>query len=484
MALYGDSMDDARRRGNDAITPAQRRSIVSGGGATPARPEAYSGPQIDRGAMAREAELRAKKKVSDNIDSIGASIGDAASSLKPSPESMQRQARTNSMTPAQKTTFTPSPPVESRLPIPRSFSSPESTVATPPLSPGTLALRPDRALNTETYGDQARIVGGNSPQAASALQNRAERAAGAMLTPNLSERDLQLKDNMGQIDKLLASGMQPTEHQAGAIAQLRRDAGFLRGGTDRYVAGPDGRPVRGGGGGNYSFQGSPEMASRFTNAVAPGEYIPEAVAVRGQQQEQFLSRNGYEKVDPNSGLTQSELRRIPVIERAKVADAIAARANDRIKAEADRTQAQGVVEVGKGNLAVNQATQETAAKTSGLDQTAKQMGIDEQRRIQGLQKQYDEAKTPEERAIAERSLVAAGALKRDKPEVFFDQEFDQMGNTTRKTPYILENGNVRSAVPGGGTQRPEAPPAAIERLKKFKDYENFKAKYGYIPEGV
>jgi hypothetical protein len=347
----------------------------------------------------------------------------------------------------------------------QSFSSPESRVTVPPPSQFE-TLRPDRALDAETYGDQAKIVGGNSPQAMSALQSRAERAAGGVgITPNLSSRDLQLKDNMGRIDQMLASGVQPTEHQAGAIAQLRRDAGFLRGGTDRYVAGPDGRPVRGGGGGNYSFQGSPEMASRFTNAVAPGEYSPEAVAARGQQSEQFLSRNGYEKVDPNSGLTQSELRRMPVIERAKVADAIAARANDRIKAEADRTQAQGVVDVGKGNLAVNQAEQATKAKSTGLDMAAKQMGIDEQRRIQGLQKQYNEAETTEERAIAERALIAAGALKRDKPEVFFDQEFDQMGNTTRKTPYILENGNVRSAVPDGVNDAPVLPQEPKKRVK-------------------
>ena len=71
---------------------------------------------------------------------------------------------------------------------------------------------------------------------------------GGMISVNLTPEDRQLKGNLQQIDGMLASGVQPTAEQAQRIQGIRRQAGFLRGGTDRVPVGPDGLPLRQSGG--------------------------------------------------------------------------------------------------------------------------------------------------------------------------------------------------------------------------------------------
>lgn len=51
---------------------------------------------------------------------------------------------------------------------------------------------------------------------------------------NLSPADRQVRQNMAEIDARIAGGEVPTQAQAAQIAGLRQQAGFLRGGTDRY----------------------------------------------------------------------------------------------------------------------------------------------------------------------------------------------------------------------------------------------------------
>lgn len=66
---------------------------------------------------------------------------------------------------------------------------------------------------------------------------------GDTLSVSLSENDQKLKDNLTKINEMLASGREVTPDQMQRINQLRQDAGFLRGGTDRRPVGPDGRPI-------------------------------------------------------------------------------------------------------------------------------------------------------------------------------------------------------------------------------------------------
>jgi hypothetical protein len=286
---------------------------------------------------------------------------------------------------------------------------------------GMVPGRPDRALDTETYGDQAKIVGGNSPQAVAAMATRG--AAGAPgISVNLSPQDQQLKENMGKIDQLLASGVQPNQPQAVAIDQLRRDAGFLRGGTDRVPVGPDGRPIgRGAGlntGGRYSFQGTQDAAEKFVGAVSPGEYSPEAVAARGMQNKQFLTHQGVEEVDPITGMTASQQKALPVKERVALAGARLAAKTETERTGVAKMQAEGTLELGRGNLAVNQAEQATKAKGAGLDMTAKQMEIDSRKNTEALIAKYDNPETtPEEKARIEKSLINRGVLKQPAKQV-------------------------------------------------------------------
>lgn len=74
--------------------------------------------------------------------------------------------------------------------------------------------------------------------------------------------DIKLKGNLEQINKMIASGVQPTAEQAQRIQTLRQAAGYLRGGTDRVPVGPDGRPLKSGGSGGLSVQ--------FDSSVSPG----------------------------------------------------------------------------------------------------------------------------------------------------------------------------------------------------------------------
>lgn len=61
------------------------------------------------------------------------------------------------------------------------------------------------------------------------------------ITVNLSPADKQIKENMAKIDSLAKNA---TPQQMEQITQLRQQAGFLRGGTDRVAVGKDGLPVK------------------------------------------------------------------------------------------------------------------------------------------------------------------------------------------------------------------------------------------------
>lgn len=122
-------------------------------------------------------------------------------------------------------------------------------------------------------------------------------APGGAMTVNLSPQDQAIKQNMQAIDDTIAGGVVPTPERASQIAVLRRQAGFLRGGTDRVPVGPDGLPISGRGA-RYSITAAPDVAATFTDAVAPGEYSQEAMAARGLQRQQFLERNAARPMMP------------------------------------------------------------------------------------------------------------------------------------------------------------------------------------------
>jgi hypothetical protein len=85
---------------------------------------------------------------------------------------------------------------------------------------------------------QAAPVVSNSP----ALFTQAQ-GPGYSASVNLSPEDMQVRRNMAAINARIAGGDVPTQEQAAQIAGLRRQAGFLRGGTDRYETDASGRPL-------------------------------------------------------------------------------------------------------------------------------------------------------------------------------------------------------------------------------------------------
>lgn len=99
------------------------------------------------------------------------------------------------------------------------------------------------------------------------------------VTANLSPNDLAIKKSLADIDAAVAGGMQPTPEQAAKIMDLKQQAGFLRGGTDRRPVGPDGLPlqVRSGGSGltvQFDADTDPAAKQRFLeNPVRPTAQI-------------------------------------------------------------------------------------------------------------------------------------------------------------------------------------------------------------------
>lgn len=305
--------------------------------------------------------------------------------------------------------------------------------------------RPDRVNESPTAIAR---VGGNMPLA--------ERTTNTGITPNLSSSDMQLKQNMGEINRLLAAG-ESTKYTPAQIQSLREQAGFLRGGTDRRAVGRNGLPIQSGGS-NYSIQGNSDAVNAFNSAVNPGEYSPEAKQARNLQREQFLLRQGFEKVDPNTGLTPSKLNSLPIEKQFEIKKAVEDMKLKRIQGEG----------IGSEN------------NLRDLTGQATQMKIDEAVREKALQEEYNNPKiAPERRTQIERQL----GLK-DLTEFGTLDQFDALGNKTGQTLYNKRTGEQKQQ----SFIKPQ--PATTEKLLKMRAAKDpnfaaaeaeYKSRFGSLP---
>lgn len=356
--------------------------------------------------------------------------------------------------------FTTTPVTEKLLDVASRpmFTREQDVSSTPQAIKGFPTTRPERMNDSTTAISR---VGGNVPLPAG--------YTGAGLTPNLSANDMQLKRNMGEIDRLLAAG-ETTKYTPEQIQTLREQAGFLRGGTDRRAVGPDGLPIRSGNS-NYSFQGSPEAAERFNSAVAPGEYSTQAQTSRGMQREQFLTRQGIEKVDPETGLKPSQLLGMSPEKRFGLKQAV-----EDMKIKRD---------IAEGIGAERLAQAEERQANAGLRNRA----IAKQDEIDGLMNEYEKA-TPDRKSQIDRRLTRLGAIQPKEPKeqkVYFRKQSDLKSGIETEEPFVLdENGQGRAIkVNGGGDTMDfgngddQATVSYLQNLKASnpKEYERIKKEF-------
>lgn len=126
-------------------------------------------------------------------------------------------------------------------------------------------------------------------------------AEGGNISVNLSPSDRAIKGSLAAIDQQLASGVIPTAEQAGRIANIRRQAGFLRGGTDRVPVGLDGLPLRTDGGSASQGGG---LSVTFDSSISPEQkaaFIADPVRPTAQ-----IDRYNAQSLAAAGGMTQGQ----------------------------------------------------------------------------------------------------------------------------------------------------------------------------------
>jgi hypothetical protein len=341
---------------------------------------------------------------------------------------------------------------------------------------GMVSSRPDRALDAETYGDQAKIVGGNSPQAMAVVNRGAGMTNNAGITPILTPQDQQLKANMGKIEQMIASGVQPTQQQAVAIDQLRRDAGFLRGGTDRVPVGPDGMPVRGGAGiggrvpGGVTDSG---LSVQFTKNVPDsvrkevmqplGVNDPEVQAATAKQKEQFDARNGrgMVKLSQIEEVVGRPLNEFPAGQRDKIINSALHYLGQKGANEAAMANASGLSKHREALI---------DAKTAALDQQGKNLDA----RI-GMFEKNLEAKTaqrgmvtPETQLRVEKDIAEISAMGINDNNV---EQINNLRKMINQPPLVKTGKGDKIKYVPMSEQQPSGKAAATSWLKGTKILE-------------
>jgi len=179
----------------------------------------------------------------------------------------------------------------------------------------------NRAADTMLYGGGEKQIGGNWDQLKTKESSRGLSQITATdpnggtiggMSVNSTPYDDQVRASMEAINNKLAS--MPIEDvspdQINKIQKLRRQAGYLRGGTDRQRVGPDGLPLRNqgsissnqlqqlGNGLDVTFDESIPQANRqaFINNSS-GEMSAKESFNRNLAHQQWLDRQGYTKVN-------------------------------------------------------------------------------------------------------------------------------------------------------------------------------------------
>lgn len=343
---------------------------------------------------------------------------------------------------------------ESRLPAPR--------------------INLDRQADAMLYGDQAKPVGGYDP--AGVLNKRAtaavERGANGLSAGSGWMRNEQTGETVS-----VSGG------RNAPLTMTNRDGQIIPSLSKRIETAMNKSN-------NYTFEGSPALRQRFENAVAKSEYDTESAGARALQNRQFKERMGYEEVDPNTNMTQSEMRGLKPELRLKAADILANRAAQMEKNKTDRLQVESAAQLGKDTLGLNRDKFALDSQAQGVETESKKFLLNQEKDVAGLMAKYDDPNTtPEERTRIERQLAIRGKYKPQAEKfqpITLKGRVNQDGSQDPETVVMSDNvrGVVRRADVGGGDPQMQAPPEAIARLKKFKDYDNFRAKYGYVPDGV
>jgi len=238
---------------------------------------------------------------------------------------------------------------------------------------------------------------------------------------NLSDRDKQIKSVMDTINQRLAGGEKVSPQQMQKIQQLRQQAGFARGGTDRVPVGLDGLPLR-------STSGPQRVGNldvTFDNSVSP------------QQRREFLTPSPFAQSQLNLARPEVTTRTPDGYFVTQTGQSI----NDVDNINSGRKFALDAIEAGK-----------TVKTNNDIE----------------LQK------------LKNQGAVEAAKAGKAGPKLYKKTTYDKLGNPTGEE-FIDENGNP---VGSDGSYQMQAPQSAIDALAKDpKLAEQFKQKYGYLPAG-
>lgn len=310
---------------------------------------------------------------------------------------------------------------------------------------------------------------------------------GEQITINQSANDMAIKNSLGAIDQRIAGGETPTPKQAQKIQQLREQAGFLRGGTDRHMVGPDGRPIaRGVDGSMMNKDGSQQVGNmdvKFDSSIAPENDVagfmqkpvaPTAQMARGVQRMEPVYNGlpisvanalgkGPGQEAASTGAKAPELYtpeshpNMPWKERLALNVANAnnqgATSIAQMNNTTDLTQANIAatgVRRGQDIDASNVAGQNALR---GQEVANSQFDLGEKQQLADLQAQYENEKNPNIRKQLENQIYARLGKPQQKYQIATDQDIDPVTGMTVKKSYLIdESGNTKPLTSDDGLQ--------------------------------
>jgi hypothetical protein len=153
-------------------------------------------------------------------------------------------------------------------------------------------------------------------------------------------------------------------------------------------------------------------------------------------------------------------------------------------------QSQAASERGFGLLPKVQSQQER--EISDLNKEALQLGVrskraelQQQEQVDKLRQEYANETDPEKRRALASKINTLTGKDQQKFQVVTEKGSSADGLPTQESYLVDEAGNVRPVAGGAAVATVQAPAAAIEHLRKNPALaDQFKAKYGYLPEGI
>ncbi len=309
---------------------------------------------------------------------------------------------------------------------------------------------------------------------------------------NLSDQDKAIKDSIAAIDARIASGVQPTPEQAARIQEIKRRAGFMRGGTDRVPVGPDGLPLQKMVPGAAQRVGN--MDVQFDQSVSPeAQRRFNAIPIQGKQptwadeHKQWESRQPQQRVmqSPQSLglLTKENSPGMGWKQRAKLNEQILAnQQSDKNNAlanstaqERNRIDALANQQSDKNNALANSTAQERnridAMNVSGQNQerqsriAANQFALNQAQIVANLRNQMAEAPDDATRnSIAKRLSAYQDAKEKGKVQIEKRTVTNDLGEKVEELYRVNESGDlVPAQIVGGGAAQIDLPRDVSQR---------------------